>query len=140
MITAKNIMVVDDEAGTRNLLYGVLTEQGFRVTLARDGQDSWNQMKRKRFDLLITDINMPRLDGLGLLKRMQKNRRGEKVMVMTGGYLEYEDLGDNFPQIRVLLRKPFRISFFVETVTSLLASQNPENKQSLFEGEQRGRD
>ena len=52
-----NILVTDDEEGIRNLLFDVLSNKGFRVTLAKDGQDSLNQMKRRRFDLLITDIN-----------------------------------------------------------------------------------
>lgn len=137
MVKTNNIMVVDDEAGIRNLLYGVLTEEGFQVTLARDGQDAWNKMRSKHFVLLITDIDMPRLDGLRLLDKMKKNKRREKVLVMTGRCMEYGDLGYEFPKVYGLLRKPFRISFFIETVTSILLSQDAEKNQTLLRANRR---
>ena len=137
MVKTNNIMVVDDEAGIRNLLYGVLTEQGFQVTLARDGQDAWNKMRGKHFVLLITDIDMPRLDGLKLLHKMKKNKRREKILVMTGRCTEYGDLGYEFPKVYGLLRKPFRISSFIETVTSILLSQGAEKKQTLLRANRR---
>ena len=137
MVKTNNILVVDDEAGIRNLLYGVLTEQGFQVTLARDGQDAWNKMRTKHFVLLITDIDMPRLDGLKLLHKMKKNKRREKILVMTGRCMEYEDLGYEFPKVYSLLRKPFRISFFIETVTSVLLSQRSEKNQTLLRANRR---
>ena len=137
MVKTNNILVVDDEAGIRNLLYGVLTEQGFQVTLARDGQDAWNKMRSKHFVLLITDIDMPRLDGLKLLHKMKKNKRREKILVMTGRCMEHGDLGYEFPKVYGLLRKPFRISFFIETVTSILSSQGAEKKQTLLRANRR---
>ena len=137
MVKTNNIMVVDDEAGIRNLLYGVLTEQGFQVTLARDGQDAWNKMRSKHFVLLITDIDMPRLDGLKLLHKMKMSKRREKILVMTGRCIEYGDLGYEFPKVYGLLRKPFRISFFIETVTSILLSQGAEKKQTLLRANRR---
>lgn len=132
MVKKNNIMVVDDEANIRNLLHAVLTEQGFQVTLARDGQDAWNKMGSRHFVLLITDIDMPRLDGIKLLQKMKKNKRREKVLVMTGRCMQYGDLGCEFPKVYGLLRKPFRISFFIETVTSILLSQRPATKQTLL--------
>ena len=137
MVKTNNIMVVDDEAGIRNLLYGVLTEQGFQVTLARDGQDAWNKMRSKHFVLLITDIDMPRLDGLKLLHKMKMSKRREKILVMTGRCMEYGDLGYEFPKVYGLLRKPFRIGFFIETVTSILLSQGAEKKQTLLRANRR---
>ena len=137
MVKTNNIMVVDDEAGIRNLLCGVLTEQGFQVTLARDGQDAWNKMRSKHFVLLITDIDMPRLDGLKLLHKMKMSKRREKILVMTGRCMEYGDLGYEFPKVYGLLRKPFRIGFFIETVTSILLSQGAEKKQTLLRANRR---
>jgi two-component system sensor histidine kinase and response regulator WspE len=130
MAKLKKVMLVDDETGLRDHLQDVLTEMGFRVTLAFDGLDSWTQMKGKVFDLLITDIDMPRLDGIELLRRMQKSRRKEKILVMTGRWLEVEDLSLEFPKVYGLLRKPFRISRFTETVTTILSSRNPVKQQA----------
>ena len=69
---SRKILLVDDEAGIRNLLFHALSCNGFNVSLAKDGQNSLDQMQNHRFGLLITDINMPRLDGIELLKKMKK--------------------------------------------------------------------
>lgn len=117
----KEIMVVDDEAGIRALLFDILSGAGFKVTLATDGQDSLNQMENHRFDLLITDVNMPRVDGFELLKRMKTAGREERVIVMTGNPLEEESLGEALPAVYRLLHKPFPIHSFLEVVNSALA-------------------
>ena len=84
MAALKEILVADDEAGIRALLFDVLSKEGFRVTLAKDGKETLDQMKKRRFDLIITDIDMPRLDGIDLLKKMKEKGRREKVIIMSG--------------------------------------------------------
>lgn len=120
MDALKKIMIVDDEAGIRSLLFEVLSGKGFKVALAKDGQDSLDQMKRRRFDLLITDIDMPRLNGLELLKSMKKAGRREKVILMTGKPLNRADLGGDMPPVFDLLQKPFPMHNFLEVVSSAL--------------------
>ncbi|MFC1532722.1 response regulator [Thermodesulfobacteriota bacterium] len=118
----KKIMVVDDEAGIRNLLFDVLSGEGFNVTLAKDGQDSLKQMKDSRFDLLITDIHMPRLDGIELLRKMKRAGRKEKVIIMTGKPLDQSRLKKEIPPVFTYLRKPFHMNHFLEVVSSALTS------------------
>ena len=72
MARLKKILVVDDDADIRNHLFDVLSDEGFKVTVAKDGRESLKQMKTRRFDLLITDMHMPHMDGIELLKRMKK--------------------------------------------------------------------
>jgi CheY-like chemotaxis protein len=117
----KSILVVDDEVTIRSLLADVLSSVGFDVTLAKDGQESLDQMEDNRFDLLITDINMPRLDGIELLKRMKRSGRQEKVIVMTGNVFDNSLTKEDLPPVHTQLRKPFRIPNFLEAVTSALA-------------------
>jgi len=64
MAKAEKILVVDDERGIRYLLSDVLSDAGFEVSMAKDGQESLDQLKGNRFALVVTDINMPRLDGI----------------------------------------------------------------------------
>ena len=116
----KKIMVVDDEAGIRNLLFDVLSGEGFKVTLAKDGKDSLKHMSNHCYDLLITDINMPRLDGIGLLKSMKRAGRKEKVIVMTGDPFDQSSLIKDIPPISVQLRKPFHMNHILEAVSSTL--------------------
>ena len=118
---SKKIMVVDDEAAIRIILFDALSDNGFNVFLAKDGQDSLDQMRNHRFDLLITDINMPRLDGIKLLKKMKKAGRKEKIIVMTGNQVRESSLGGDIPAVFTVLNKPFNIEYFLDAVTSALS-------------------
>ena len=117
----KEILVVDDEASIRSLLADVLSMVGFKVTLAKDGQESLDQMQEHSFDLLITDINMPRLDGIELLKRMKGAGRKERVIVMSGNPEEQTLTEADIPPVFTHLHKPFQIHNFLDVVTSALA-------------------
>jgi DNA-binding response OmpR family regulator len=128
----KRILVVDDEAMIRNLLFEVLSEQGFQVTLAKDGRDSLKQMENDRFDLLITDIHMPHLNGIEMLRQMKLDKRREKVIVISGLADDAADLeGKDIPPVFALLPKPFRIKRFLDTVAAVLASPTEKQKRSM---------
>jgi len=130
-------MVVDDEAGIRNLLFEVLSEKGFQVTLAKDGQDSLKQMRKRRFDLLITDINMPRLDGIELLRRMKRDGRKERVIVMTGEPMDKIHLIKEAPFVHIHLTKPFHMNKFLEAVSSALAPKGKKRRPPISSGGRR---
>ena len=118
MPRTKKIMVVDDEPNIRNLLSDVLSEKGYKVTLAKDGQDSLDQLRRRRFDLLITDIEMPRLDGIGLINKMKRRGRKEKIIMMTGKSCGQISLRKKIPSAVPLLFKPFQLKNFLEIVST----------------------
>jgi DNA-binding NtrC family response regulator len=117
----KEILVADDDFGMRDLLSEVLSTSGFNVTLAKDGADSLDQMRDRHFDLLITDVSMPRLTGLEVLKRMKEEGRSEKVIVMTGDPIRHSELGNDLQPVFTLLQKPFRIRSFLDVVYSALS-------------------
>ena len=120
-------MLADDEAGIRQLLFDALTGEGFKVTLAKDGQESLEKLKKRRFDLLITDIHMPRLNGIELLRKMKRARRKERVIIMTGKPVDGAVFGaDTLPVFR-LLHKPFEVESFIRMVCLALA--NPAKKK-----------
>ncbi len=120
MSRLKKILVADDEAGIRMLLGDALTSVGFKVTLVKDGQESLDQMQGDRFDLLITDIKMPRLDGIELLRRMKSAGRKEKVIVMTGYSEDKTITGADIPPVYTQLQKPFMIHNLLDVVNSAL--------------------
>jgi DNA-binding NtrC family response regulator len=122
-MTGSNIMVVDDVAGIRELLSEVLSGKGFNVTSARDGRESLKYMRTKNFDLLITDINMPRLNGVELLKRMKAEGRKEKVVVMTGGNFDWSEFRKEIPLIYFQLKKPFKMDELLRVVSYVLKSK-----------------
>lgn len=84
-----NILVVDDEEGARELFYTILSGEGYTVTLANDGSSALEQLRTGPFDLVITDIKMPNMDGLQLLQEMR--RTGSKTdVIMVTAYGEVE--------------------------------------------------
>jgi len=129
--------VADDEAGIRSLLFDVLSGEGFKVTLAKDGRDSLEQMKRHRFDLLITDIRMPGLNGIELLRKMRERGRREKVIVMTGGPLDGSHLGQDLQPVFQLLQKPFPVHSLLEVVSSALARSSKPGRTKGKSGSKR---
>lgn len=68
---AKTILTVDDSASIRQMVSFTLKEAGYTVTEAVDGQDGLDKARSGKFDLIFTDQNMPRLDGLSLIKQLR---------------------------------------------------------------------
>jgi DNA-binding NtrC family response regulator len=125
-MTGSKIMVVDDEQGIRELLSEVLFENGFDVTSARDGQESLQFLKKRSFDLLITDINMPNLNGIELLKKMKTAGRKEKIVIMTGSPVDRSVASGDIPHVYFQLLKPFKIKEFLQVVSAALKAENDE--------------
>jgi len=121
---AKKVLVVDDEKGIRFLLSEVLNSQGFDVSLARDGQESLDKLENDRFDLVVTDINMPRLDGVAMMECMKQSGRNEKIIIMTGDTSDRRLLDLQMPNVVSQLRKPFQMDCFIDLVTT--ATDNGE--------------
>ena len=121
MERAKKILVVDDESGIRFLLSEVLLNKGFEVSLASDGQESLDKLEQDDFDLVVTDINMPKLDGVAMLKRMKKTCRDVKIIIMTGNPSDQRLLDKGLPHVEGHLFKPFGIENFLNVVTAATA-------------------
>jgi len=71
MAEAPQILVVDDDAGVRRLLERFLSSRGYAVTTASDGEDALAQLHRRRADLVITDVMMPKMDGWQLAQHLR---------------------------------------------------------------------
>jgi len=76
--------VVEDNRDLRQLNAGMLIHSGYAVEVAEDGAAAWEALQANRYDLLITDNNMPRLTGIELLKKLRSARMGLPVIMATG--------------------------------------------------------
>jgi DNA-binding NtrC family response regulator len=121
----KKILVVDDEMGIRSLLSELLESEGFEVRAAKDGQESLDEMEREDFDLVITDIQMPRLDGLAMLDAMKRAGRKEKIIIMTGSALAMDLPNEEMPMVVSRLQKPFRMSNLLDLVSAASGGAGP---------------
>jgi two-component system sensor histidine kinase and response regulator WspE len=82
----RRILVVDDSLTVREMQRKLLLARGYRVEVALDGIDGWNSVRAGAYDLVITDIDMPRLDGIGLLGRIRQDPRLQRLPVMIVSY------------------------------------------------------
>lgn len=84
-----NVLVVDDELNQRSALAGVIARWGYGVATASDGVEALQMLKSFAADVVITDLNMPNLDGKALLEEMQKSPAPPQSIVLTAfGNLE----------------------------------------------------
>lgn len=87
----KSVLVVDDSFTVRELQRKLLDHNGYHVEVAVDGMDGWNALRAGAFDLVITDVDMPRMDGIRLTEMIKKDQRLNTVPVMILSYKDRED-------------------------------------------------
>ncbi|MGP1678880.1 MAG: response regulator, partial [Burkholderiales bacterium] len=87
----KRVLVVDDSLTVRELERKLLTNQGYEVESAVDGMDGWNAVRTNQFDLVITDIDMPRMDGIELVTLIKGNANLKSLPVMVVSYKDREE-------------------------------------------------
>ena len=85
MTEQKTILTVDDSRTIRDMLRLTLSAAGYRVVQAEDGLQGLDVLEAESVDVIITDINMPRLDGFGFIERVRadERRRGIPILVLT---------------------------------------------------------
>lgn len=87
----QRVLVVDDSLTVRELERKLLQEQGYEVSVAVDGMDGWNAVRTGAFDLVITDMDMPRMDGSELTRLIKQDVRLRVLPVMMITYKEREE-------------------------------------------------
>jgi len=96
--TVKHILIVDDEENTRLGLSKLLSQEGYVIALAANGTEALELLRRQRINLVISDINMPDMNGIGFLREVSRRFPSTNVIMITayGGvetYLEAMNLG-----------------------------------------------
>lgn len=90
-VARKRVLVVDDSLTVRELERKLLLNRGYEVAVAVDGMDGWNALRAEDFDLLITDIDMPRMDGIELVTLLRRDSRLQSLPVMVVSYKDREE-------------------------------------------------
>lgn len=122
------LLVVDDEKNLRMIVEKEMTRQGHEVETASDGEAAWDTLEERDFDVLLCDINMPRLDGIELLRRLrEKSQNPPEVIMLTGqatveSAIEAMKLG-----AYDYLTKPYRITELAILVTQAAEKQQLKN-------------
>jgi two-component system sensor histidine kinase and response regulator WspE len=87
----KRVLVVDDSLTVRELERKLLDHRGYEVEVAVDGMDGWNVVRAESFDLVVTDIDMPRMDGIELVTLIKKDAKLRHMPVMIVSYKDREE-------------------------------------------------
>ena len=120
------VLVIDDEPGVRDLISEALSLSEITAVQAADGLEALSFLRRERFDLLILDINMPKLDGLALLEKLRTEGMSIPVLMLSAR----ADKSDINQGLRIgaddYLTKPFSIEELVLRVKAILRRSKGE--------------
>lgn len=131
-MTNKKILLVEDDESLRSTLSLCLDSEDFVVAEAQNGKEALDLMNSENFDLVITDIQMPIMDGIELLSNVQSLHPETPVITMTGFSNLLEDKGTQKLGIKKLLIKPFTFEDMLDAINEVLSSieASKENKRS----------
>jgi two-component system sensor histidine kinase and response regulator WspE len=121
----KRILVAEDSITVREVERQLLVRLGYEVAVAVDGMDAWNQLRAGRFDMLVTDIDMPRMNGIELVRLVRADARFAHLPIAVVSYKDREedrraglDAGAN----AYLTKGSFQDQSFVATITGLVGA------------------
>ena len=117
------MLVVDDSLTVRELERKLLVHHGYDVEIAVDGMDGWNAVRGDRFDLVITDVDMPRMDGIELVSLITRDPQLRSTPVMIVSYKDRDEdrrrgleAGANY----YLTKSDFHDEALIEAVVELI--------------------
>ncbi len=122
-LSQKRVLIVDDSITVREVERQLLLHKGYHVTVAVDGIDGWNKVRSENFDLVVTDIDMPRMNGLQLVQAIRGEESLRRLPVMIVSYKEREE--DRLRGLEVgancyLTKSSFHDNRFIEAVEDLV--------------------
>lgn len=130
-----HILVVDDSHTVREMERRLLVRSGYTVSTAQNGQEAWNLLRLNEYDLLISDVDMPQMNGIELITRVRANPRLGRMPVIILSYKDREedrrrglDAGADF----YLTKGSFDNGSFLQSVVDLIGEAAP-----LAPGEQK---
>jgi two-component system cell cycle response regulator CpdR len=115
------ILLAEDEASVSAFVARALTQQGHAVTPVGNGMLALNALARESYDLLLTDIVMPELDGIALALKVAKDYPAMKILMMTGYAAERQRAHGLDALANRVIMKPFTLDEIATAVRELLA-------------------
>jgi len=129
------VLVVDDELLIRDLLYDFFSDQGWDIVVAEGGQKAVQYLKNQRFDLVLTDLKMPDMDGLDLTGRIRALYRELPVIVMTG----YPSLDSAVAALRKkvddYIIKPFNVNSLFKSAKRVIEEKRKTGRDQAYSPE-----
>lgn len=128
------VMVVDDEENIRDVLSNYLTTLGYNVVTAQDGEDALSKFARSGFDLIISDLLMPTVDGLELLKKVRELDK-DVIFLMITGYPSIETAVEAIKKGAYdYITKPFHMEDVKIRIERAFEKKNLKERLSTIQG------
>ena len=124
-----NILIVDDNESMREVVTILLSRRGHRCESATNGIEAMQKVKQSNFDAVITDLQMPEMDGIDLAKEPRQHFPDLPVMIMTGQPDDSLVESTISAGAREVLRKPFEISELMMRLYGMLHIQETTREQ-----------
>ena len=121
-LSMQRILLAEDDSSMRAFLERALVKAGYDVTSFENGADALERLKEEPFTLLLTDIVMPRMDGIELARRASELDPELKIMFITGFAAVTLNNESRPPKDARILSKPFHLKDLVHEVGKLLAA------------------
>ncbi|MDD5679246.1 MAG: hybrid sensor histidine kinase/response regulator [Kiritimatiellae bacterium] len=121
--TRKHILVADDSITVREMERKLLENRGYAVDVAVDGMDAWNTVRMGRYDLVVSDVDMPRMNGIELVRHIKQDARLKVLPVIIVSYKDREEdrlSGLEAGATHYLTKSSFHDETFLKTVTDVI--------------------
>lgn len=119
------ILVVDDEQAVRDLLVKTLTMADYEVDTADDGASALDRLRSSDYDLLITDLKMPGMDGLSVIRQARQQSMALPIIIITGYSTEASAIEAINLGVSGYLTKPFRLPRILSVTARALGEPTP---------------
>lgn len=119
---AKNVLVVDDSSSVRQVVGIALKSAGYEVIEARDGQDALSKLTGQKVHLIISDVNMPNMDGITFVKEVKKlaNYKFTPIIMLTTESQESKKAEGQAAGAKAWVVKPFQPAQMLAAVSKLI--------------------
>jgi len=117
------VLIVDDEPAIRETLSDLLEDEGFVVACARDGLEALHLLESRVFDLVVSDVKMPRLDGASMARQLRRQGIPIPIVLMSAVYADVDLAGITF------IPKPFDFDVLLRRVREALASSGASRRE-----------
>lgn len=114
------VLVIDDDDEILDVLKDILEDQNYTVVTAGDGNEGLKVFLSERPRLVITDLIMPSLDGIGLIKKIKEIDQIPVLCVSSGASKTMLEEADSL-SVNFIFPKPFELDFFIKTVRAIMA-------------------
>ena len=127
----KTILIVDDEFGVLEVLEFILSDAGFNVVSALNGQDALARLEETTPDLAIVDFMMPILDGSGVIKAIRSDQRLRDIPIILASALPEKTIRERCDGYTTFLRKPYKTEQLMEEISRLLDHSTNKSRPKI---------